>query len=257
VPEDSEREYLGKLPEGKPYITEQKHYADQPHVRATYAGMVSRLDRDVGRILALLKELKLEDNTIVFFCSDNGVAAHMRADGFFHGEGPFREAKGAMYEGGIRVPMVARWPGRIRAGSHSDLPWYFADWFATAAELSGGKLPSGLDSMSVVPTLLGKGRQQRHEFMYWELPRYIARTSEFAREVPPQAVRMGDWKAVRPKPNAPLELYDLKTDIGERNDVASKNPVVMSRIEKYLETARVEPRPQKEPGTGEYRLENG
>jgi arylsulfatase A len=256
VPDDSMNEYLGKLPEGKPYITPQKHYADQPHLRATYAGMVTRMDRDVGRILALLNQLKLEANTIVFFCSDNGVSAHMREDGFFGGEGPFRDAKGAMYEGGIRIPMVARWPGRIRAGSRSNLPWYFADWFATAADLSGGKLPAGLDGLSVVPTLLGKGRQERHDFMYWESPRYIARTGEFAKETPPQAVRMGDWKAVRPKPNAPLELYGLKTDIGETRNVAAGNPKVMARIEKYLETARVEPRPQKEPPTGDYHLGN-
>ena len=126
-----------------------------------------------------------------------------------------------MYEGGIRVPMIARWPGRIRAGSRSGLPWYFADFFATAAELSGGKLPAGLDGLSVVPALLGRGRQQRHEFMYWELPRYISKTAEFAKETPMQAVRMGEWKAVRPKPGAPLELYNLETDIGERNNVAA------------------------------------
>jgi arylsulfatase A-like enzyme len=215
------------------------------------------MDRDVGRVLSLLKDLRISDDTIVVFCSDNGVSAHMREDGFFKGEGPFREAKGAMYEGGIRVPMIVSWPNRIRAGSRSDLPWYFADWFATAAELSGGKLPSGLDGLSVVPTLLGKGRQERHEFMYWELPRYVAKTGEFAKEVPMQAVRMGDWKAVRPKAEAPLELYNLRTDIGEQHNVAVQNSRVMQRIEKYLETARVQPRPQREPSTGDYHLGNG
>ena len=254
VPEDSMREYLGKLPEGKPFITEKKHYADQLHVRATYAGMVTRMDKDVGRVMSLLKLLKIDDNTIVFFCSDNGVAANMRADGFFHGEGPFREAKGAMYEGGIRAPMIARWPGRIRAGSRSDLPWYFADFFPTMAELSGGKLPAGLDGLSVLPTLLGRGAQERHDFMYWELPRYNSKTGEFAKEIPMQAARMGEWKAVRPKPAAPLELYNLKTDVGEQSNIASENPKVMARIEKYLETARIEPRPQKEPATGDYHL---
>lgn len=254
VPDDSMREYLDTLPEGKPFITAQKHYADQPHMRATYAGMVTRMDRDVGRILSLLSQLKLDRNTIVFFCSDNGVSAHMRQDGFFKGEGAFRGAKGDMYEGGIRVPMIARWPGRIRAGSRSGLPWYFPDFFATAAELSGGKLPAGLDGLSVIPALFGRGRQERHEFMYWELPRYVAKTGEFAKEIPMQAVRMGEWKAVRPKPNAPLELYNLKADIGEQNNVAARNPKAMARIEKYLETARVEPRPQKEPATGDYHL---
>jgi arylsulfatase A-like enzyme len=153
--------------------------------------------------------------------------------------------------------MVARWPGRIRAGSRSSLPWYFADWYATAAEISGGKLPEKLDGLSIAPTLLGKGRQERHEFMYWESPRYIARTGEFAKETPMQAVRMGDWKGVRPKADGPLELYNLRTDIGEQNNVAAQNPKVMQRIEKYLETARVQPRPQKEPATGDYHLSNG
>jgi arylsulfatase A-like enzyme len=150
--------------------------------------------------------------------------------------------------------MIARWPGRVKPGSRSDLPWYFADWFATAADLSGGKLPSGLDGLSVVPTLTGKGRQQRHEFMYWESPRYIAKTGEFAKEVPMQAVRMADWKAVRPKADGPLELYNLKTDIGETTNVAAQNPQSIQRIEKYLETARVQPRHQKEPATGDYHL---
>jgi arylsulfatase len=254
VPGDSMKEYLGKLPEGKGWITEAKHYADQPNMRACYAGMVTRMDKDVGRVMSLLKELKLDDNTIVFFCSDNGVSAHMRADGFFKGEGPFRAAKGAMYEGGIRVPMMARWPGRIKAGTTNDLPWYFADFFPTAAELSGGKLPSGLDGLSVAPTLLGRGTQKRHEFMYWELPRYQAKTGTFLKEQPPQAVRMGDWKAVRPKPDAPVELYNLKTDIGETTDVAAQSPKVMARIQEYLKTARVEPRPQKEPENSDYHL---
>jgi arylsulfatase A-like enzyme len=257
VPDDSMNEYLGKLPEGKPWITPQKHYADQPHVRATYAGMVSRLDRDVGRVMSLLKELKLEDNTFFVFCSDNGVSANMQADGFFKGEGPFRGAKGSMYEGGLRVPMIARWPGHIKAGSRSDFPWYFADWFATAAALSGGKLPSGLDGLSVLPTLTGKGSQQPHDFLYWELPRYIAKTGDFVKELPPQAARMGDWKAVRPKPEGPVELYNLKTDIGETTNLAADNPKILERLEKYLETAHVQPRQQKEPETGDFHLANG
>ena len=93
--------------------------------------------------------------------------------------------------------------------------------------------------------------------MYWELPRYVAKTGEFAKEVPMQAVRMGDWKAVRPKPDGPLELYNLRTDIGEQHNVAAQNAKVMQRVEKYLETARVQPRPQKEPATGDYHLANG
>jgi len=138
----------------------------------------------------------------------------------------------------------------------NDLPWYFADVLPTAAELGGVKPPSGLDGMSVVPTLLGEKaaghKQSLHEFMYWELPTYDAKTGTFPQENPPQAVRMGDWKAVRPKPNAPLELYNLKQDPGEVTNIAAQNPAVMARIEAYLKTARTEPLPQPEPKDAEW-----
>ena len=162
-----------------------------------------------------------------------------------------RGHKQNFYEGGIRVPSIVRWPGRVPAGAVGDHPWYFADFLPTAAELAGVKVPSRLDGISILPALLGPkaaGRTQpKHEFMYWELPRYDAKRGEFFKEIPMQAVRMGDWKAVRPKPNGPLELYNLKEDIAETKDVAAANPTVMARIEEYLKTARVEPRPQQEP----------
>ena len=247
VPEDSLAEYRGKLAEDKPYIDPSKHYADQPEPRAAYAGMVSRMDRDVGRMMTLLKELKLDDNTIVFFTSDNGAAEPLWNDGgFFRGAGPFRGHKQNFYEGGIRVPMIARWQCRIRAGAVSDFPWMFADFLPTSAELAGAPIPEGLDGFSVLPTLLGRS-QKPHEFLYWELPTYVGLTGDFRQELPLQAVRMGDWKAVRPKPNAPLELYNLKQDIAETADVAARNRQVLARIEAYLKTARVEPRVQKEP----------
>jgi arylsulfatase A-like enzyme len=161
-----------------------------------------------------------------------------------------------MYEGGIRIPMIARWPGRIAAGASSDFPCYFADFMPTAAELAGTKARSGLDGISIVPTLLGAGaagrEQTRHEFMYWEFPRYDAKTGTFPKEAPPQAVRMGDWKAVRPKPNAPLELYNLEKDLGETRNVAGENPQVMARIEAYLKNARTEPLPQRESENAEW-----
>ncbi len=249
VPEDSLAEYRGKIPESKPYVDPRKHYADQEFPRAAYAGMITRMDRDVGRIMTLLKELGLDDNTIVFFTSDNGSAERLRKDDYFNGTGPFRGSKQNLYEGGIRVPMIARWPGMIRAGAVNHHPWMFCDFMPTAAELAGVAPPSGLDGISVVPTLLGRGKQPVHEYFYWELPRYDGKTGVFAKETPMQAVRRGDWKAVRPRPDAPVELYNLKDDIGETKNVAETNPRVMARIAQILKTARVEPRPQTQPPT--------
>jgi arylsulfatase A-like enzyme len=244
VPEDSLAEYRGKFPE-KPF--EHAHYAAQEHPHAAYAAMVTRLDRDVGRLMALLKSLRLDNNTLVIFTSDNGGAMRLRGDDYFQSYGPFRGNKQNFYEGGIRVPFIARWPGRIRAGSVSGQPIVFYDAMATMAELTGTKPNKNSDGISYLPTLLGKGGQKTHEYMYWELPRYNGKTGEFAKEAPAQAVRMGDWKAVRPKGGAPLELYNLKTDIGETRNVAGEHPDVMARIDKILATARVEPRPQKQP----------
>jgi len=255
VPDDSRAGYHPELPEVG--AIPPGHYGAQEFPRAAYAGMITRMDRDVGRIMSLLKELKLDDNTIVFFTSDNGpVVPAARGQGrenadFFKSAGPLRGRKTTMYEGGIRVPMIARWPGRIAGGGTSDLPWYFADFLPTAAELAGAKTPSGLDGMSVVPELLGaqaSGRaQKRHEFMYWELPTYEAKTGTFRPGAPMQAVRMGDWKAVRPKLDGMLELYNLARDIGETTNIAAENPKVMERIETYLKTARTEPPQQLEP----------
>jgi arylsulfatase A len=249
VPEDSMAPYRGKVEETKPFITEKKHYADQPESHAAYAGMISRLDRDVGRVMSLLKELNLERDTIVFFTSDNGGAMRLHGDDYFQSYAGFRGNKQEMYEGGIRVPMIARWPGRIAAGKVSSFAWMFQDALPTLAEIGGCKPPAGIDGVSVLPTLLGK-TQKPHEFLYWEQPRYIAKTGDFQQEKPAQAVRMGEWKAVRPKANQPLELYNLKDDIGEKNNLAAKRPEVMARIERYLATARTEPLRQTDPNLG-------
>ncbi len=249
VPEDSMAPYRGKVQEDKPFITPQKHYADQPEAHAAYAGMISRLDRDVGRVLALLRELDLERDTVVFFTSDNGGALRLRGDDYFGSYASFRGNKQEMYEGGIRVPMIVRWPGKVPAGRTSDFPWMFQDVLPTLSAIAGGSAPGGLDGSSVLPTLLGKS-QKPHEFLYWEQPRYVAATGEFQKEQPMQAVRMGVWKAVRPKPDAPLELYHLKDDPGESRNLAADRPEVMARIEKYLQTARTEPRRQTDPNLG-------
>jgi len=205
-------------------------YTDSPWSEdaTIFAAMVTRMDRDVGSIMALLKELDIDENTIVFFCSDNGAA--QRWEGLFDSSGPLRGNKGKVYEGGIRTPMVVRWPGRIPANAVSDAPWYFADVLPTMADLAGVEPPSNIDGVSVLPTILGKDQDLKSRFMYWE---------HFGGGFL-QAVRMGDWKAVRLGPNKPLELYNLATDLAEERDVASQNPDVVGKIEEYLKTARVD-----------------
>jgi arylsulfatase A-like enzyme len=248
VPEDSLAEYRGKFPEDDKLNDPRGHYGFQKHPHAAYAAMITRLDRDVGRIVSLIRELALERDTLIVFTSDNGGASRIRNDDFFRSYGPFRGFKQNLYEGGIRVPFIARWPGRIKPGAVTSQPWMHVDFMATAAELAGASAPKKTDSLSILPTLFGDNRRQkRHEYLYWELPRHNAKEGTFLKEAPMQALRQGDWKAVRPKPNAPVELYNLKDDIGETRDLAAANPQVLARLEQLLKTARVEPRPQKEP----------
>ncbi len=253
VPEDSMAEYRGKFPEDKPYRQPRNHYADQDEPRTAYAGMVTRLDRDVGRIMATIAELGLENETIVFFTSDNGAATPLWEDDYFGSTGGLRGHKQNFYEGGIRTPFIARWPDKVRRGV-SDHITAFYDFLPTAAELAGAEIPEGIDGISIVPTLLGADaaghEQATHEFLYWELPRYDSQTATFRDEVPMQAVRMGDWKGVRPEPDGELELYNLAQDPAEANNVAAEHPDVMAKIEAYLQTARTEPRPQDQPEHG-------
>jgi arylsulfatase A-like enzyme len=215
--------------------------------------MITRLDSDVGRIMATLAELGLEDDTIVFFTSDNGAATPLWDDDYFGSTGGLRGHKQNFYEGGIRTPFIARWPDKIPRGVSEHLTAFY-DFLPTAAELAGAQTPEGLDGISIVPTLLGAeaaGRQQAaHEFLYWELPRYDAQTATFRDEAPRQAVRMGEWKAVRPEPDGELELYNLREDPAETSNVAPAHPEVMAKIETYLQTARSAPRPQEQPQHG-------
>lgn len=215
-----------EVPSDAPYSAEP-----WPQVEKNHAAMITRLDGDVGRVLDRLRALGLEDDTIVFFTSDNGPHKEGGADpAFFRSSGPLRGFKRALYDGGIRVPMIVRWPGHVEAGSVSDAVWAFWDVLPTLAELAGVPAPSGIDGISQVPAILGKGGQPAHEFLYWE----------FHEGGFKQAVRTGDWKAVRPGPCQPLELYNLKDDIGEEHDVAAKHPDVVARIEAYLRTARTD-----------------
>ncbi len=253
VPEDSLVPYRGVVKEGPPQgkPNDRLEYQKEPY--ATYAGMVSRLDGYIGRVMALLKELNLDRDTIVFFTSDNGGATRLWNDREYFKSyvGPngvdMRGHKQNFYEGGIRVPMIARWPGRIAAGGTSDFAWMFQDFFPTAAELAGTKVPAGLDGFSVLPTLLGR-KQKPHEFLYWEQPRYLgAATGEFRKEKPIGALRMGDWKAVRAKPDAALEVYNLRDDLGEQTDLAAKRTDLVAKFEAKMAAEHIEPRKQTEP----------
>jgi len=247
VPEDSLAEYRGKFEE-RPFIDPRNHYARQDESRAAYAAMISRMDRDVGRILALLKELAIDRHTVVFLTSDNGPAPPLVGDDYFRSAGPLRGHKENLYEGGIRVPMIVRWPATVPAGVVSDLVWGFEDFMPTAAELAGLRPPAGIDGISILPTLLGPkgaGRGQRkHEFLYWELPRRDPKSRwAYCKEIPTQALRMGEWKLIRPQPGGPVELYNLAEDVGETRDLTPRKPAALAKMQQYLRTARTEPRP--------------
>lgn len=205
--------------------------ADWPEPQKGLAAMISRLDADVGLLLDKLAELGLDEQTIVFFSSDNGPhnEGGNRAD-FFDSNGPLRGTKRSPYDGGIRVPFLARWPGRIAEGSTSDHVSYQGDILATVAELADATPPDDLDSLSFVPTLLAEGEQAEHEFLYWE----------FYEQGSFQAVRLGDWKAVtRPIGGTNIELYDLAHDIDESEDVAAKHPDVVRRAHEIMQREHV------------------
>jgi arylsulfatase A len=231
VPEDSLAEYADAFEE-TPYGGGEG-YQPHPKPRAAYAAMISRMDRDVGRIAGLLEELGLDRKTIVIFSSDNGTTfLKPQVDyEFFRSVGPLRGLKGSLYEGGLRVPFIARWPGRVGAGAVSDFVCGMQDVLPTVAELAGLKAPPGIDGISLVPTLVGEGVQPGHSYLYWE---------SFGAGA--QAVRFGDWKAVRTglKKNAkaPVELFNLREDIGETKDVANSHTGIVEKATKILQEAR-------------------
>ena len=207
-------------------------YADRPWTDPDkgQAAMVSRLDADVGRLVARLASHGLANDTIVIFTSDNGPHAEGgNTRGFFESSGPFRGIKRDLYEGGIRVPLIVRWPGHVAPGSTSAHVSYFGDFFATFAAIVGRAVPPGLDSISFAPTLAGTpAAQAAHEYLYWEF--YENRGA--------QAVRFGSWKAVRkPMITGPVELYDLAADPGESRDVAAENPALVERAKAFMAAA--------------------
>ncbi|MBX6315057.1 MAG: arylsulfatase [Isosphaeraceae bacterium] len=247
VPASSRRPYEGRWPR----IARQDPrpgYLGSDDAYAEFAGMVSHLDHQVGEVLALLEELGLDRRTIVLFSSDNGPQPGAWSDifvEFFDGNGPFRGAKGSFYEGGIRAPLLARWPGVIAPGSVSDHIGYFGDVMATLAELAEATryLPEH-DGISFAPTLRGQPeRQQRHEYLYWE-------ADGTHQDIVQQAVRLGDWKAVRPGSRAGWKLYDLAADPGEQRDIAAEHPDVLRQIEAIAAAAH---RPERvyDPGQRE------
>jgi arylsulfatase A-like enzyme len=228
VPNDSLKKYLGKYPE-EPYSGE--NYKEQKTPRAAFAAMIDRFDQSVGRMMELLKELGIDEDTIVFVTSDNGPHSAGGGDPkFFNSSGPLRGEKRDLYEGGIRVPMIVRWPGKIRRGAVSNQMWAFWDFLPTAAEIAGVRPTRQIDGISMLPALLG-GDQRNHEYLYWEFFR-----GDFQ-----QAIRFKNWKAIRLERGKPFELYNLDADLGEQNDIAAKHPDVVAQIEKLFKNARSEP----------------
>lgn len=197
------------------------------------AAMITRLDSYVGRMLAKLKELGLEKDTLVVFTSDNGPHDEARHDlKRFNPSGPFSGIKRALTDGGIRVPFIAWWPGRIKPGRESGHVSYAGDFFATAAQLAGRPAPVGLDSLSFLPALTGQGDQLAHEFLYWEFHEGGFRQA---------ALLEGRWKGIRSGgPDRAIRLHDLKLDVAEQKDVAAEHPEVTRRLSEYLSTARTE-----------------
>jgi len=233
VPEDSMKPYLN-LKEADPYGDISKPYEslgynaqERPH--AAFAGMVSRMDSDVGKIFALLKKLNIDNNTIVMFTSDNGPHQEGGADpAFFNSSGPLKGIKRDLYEGGIRVPMIARWPNKITSGTTTDHVSAFWDVMPTCADIAAINAPKEIDGISFLPTLLGKGRQKKHKFLYWE----------FHEAGGKQAVRIGDYKGIRlnvlEKPDGPIQLFDLNNDLGEQNNIADRHPQIVKKIKAIM-----------------------
>ncbi|MGK6350356.1 arylsulfatase [Parapedobacter sp. DT-150] len=210
-------------------------YASQPYPRATFAAMVSRLDVYVGQLVERLKELGIDEQTLIVFSSDNGPHVEGGADPqFFNSGGGLRGFKRDLYEGGIRVPFVARWPAKIKSNQTNAHIGAFWDLLPTFVELAGGEAPENVDGISFAGTLLGGEQPKQHDYLYWE----------FHERGGKQAVRYGKWKGVRlnvlTDPQAPIELYDLESDVAETHDVAASHPDIVQQIETFMEASHTE-----------------
>ena len=232
VPEDSAAPFRKKFPEFEDKVGRYSGPTVKNPI-AAFAGMVTRMDGHIGKLLALLKELGIDDNTIVTFTSDNGPHREGgHSPDFFDSNGPLRGLKRDLYEGGIRVPFIARWPGKIKPGSTCDYPCAMWDVMPTCAEIAGIDPPAGIDGISYLPALLGRmDKQTKHKFLYWA----------FYERGGKQAIRMGHFKGVRNNviadPDSTLELYDLRTDIGEATNIADKHPDVVKQLDELMKSA--------------------
>lgn len=216
------------VPSNNPFSSE-----DWPEVEKNYAEMVDMIDRSLGRIMDKIKQLGLDENTIIFFTSDNGPNKSTIHDiEFFDSNGIYKGGKRDMYEGGIRIPMIVRWPGKIKPEAVSDQIWTFWDFLPTAADIAGLPIKNKTDGISVLPTLLGRQQQPLHEYLYWD---YGHVRGEFL-----QAIRWGDWKGIRSSKSVELELYNLKNDPGETLNLAKKEPEVVKKIEFLMKEAFIE-----------------
>lgn len=227
VPEDSLNEYLGQWPEkpappAKGNFYDGWGYAAVDAPLSTRAAMITRMDRDIGTIMQRLKELGLDDNTLVIFSSDNGVLPSKGGNDveFFDGNGPYRETKFTHYEGGLRVPMIARWPGKIQPGSTSDHISYFPDMLPTFTELAGKPATIPTSGISMLPSLFQKGTQEQHEFLFFT-----------------KALRMGDWKLVRE--NDTDELFNLANDVSETKDMSKQHPEILAQLVQTWEANQI------------------
>lgn len=214
------------IPHNRMEVPDLGDYAarDWPEDAKIYAAMVTRLDGYVGRLMAELDELGLAEKTLIFFTSDNGPLRGRRAE-ILDSAGGLRGFKATMYEGGIRVPLIARWPGRVAAGVTCDEPWMFSDFLPTCADIAGVPLPEFTDGRSVLPLLTGVADSLGERSFYWEFPR----------ERLNQAARLGRWKAIRYGMDQPVELYDLKTDPAESRDVARANPDAVAALSRIMD----------------------
>jgi arylsulfatase A len=215
------------IPHGKVQVPDQGEYGKQdwPEQNKNIAAMITRMDKDIGRLMTLLKELNLDEKTLVFFASDNGAGHNPK---FFEASGSLRGMKRDMYEGGIRSPSIARWPGRIKPAVNEQI-WVFWDIMPTLAELTGQKLPGATDGISILGALL-ENKTIEHPPLYFE----------FHERGFTQAARIADWKAVRLGTKLPIEIYNLKSDPGETENVAEKHPELVAKFDDFLKTARTD-----------------
>lgn len=242
APEDAIAEYDGVFDETA-YIGD-KGYLPHPKPKAAYAAMITRMDKQIGRMMQVLKNLNLDQNTLVIFTSDNGASFKMGGfdPDFFTANGALRGYKQDLLEGGIRIPFIARWPGKIAPNTTTDHISANWDVFATVAHLVGKPLSNQQEGVSFLPTLLNKGIQAEHDWLYWEFP-------EVKNGI--QAVLWGKWKGIRTgwlkTPEAPIELYDLTNDPAERNNIAADHADVVAHLKTLFAKRQVAPLPHWNP----------